>query len=58
VGNASIVKELCDLVTKFAPSIFCIQETQISGSRVEALASTFGYDHAFSIDSNGRSGGL
>jgi exonuclease III len=58
VGNASTVRELKDFVVKFAPSILCIQETQISRTHLEALASTFGFDHAFAIDSDGRSGGL
>jgi exonuclease III len=58
VGNASTVQELRDFVTKFAPSILCIQETQISSSRVEALARTFGFDHSFAVSSDGRRGGL
>jgi hypothetical protein len=58
VGNASTVRELKDFVVKFAPSILCIQETQISRIRVEALASSFGFDQAFAVDSDGRSGGL
>jgi exonuclease III len=58
VGNASTVQEPRDFVVKFAPSILCIQETQISRTHVEALASTFGFNHAFAVDSDGRSGGL
>ena len=58
VGNASTVKELGDLVIKFSHSILCIQETQRSKARVESLASSLGYDHAFVIDSDGRSGSL
>jgi exonuclease III len=58
VGNALTVRELKDFVVKFYPSILCIQETQISRTRVEALASTFGFDNAFAVDTDGRSGGL
>jgi exonuclease III len=57
-GNASTVRELRDLITKFAPSIFCIQETQINRARSESLSSSLGFDHAFGVDSDGRSGGL
>jgi hypothetical protein len=45
-------------VVKFAPSILCIQETQIDRGRVESLAGLLGFDKAFAIDSTGRSGGL
>ncbi|KAK8451750.1 hypothetical protein SEVIR_6G260350v4 [Setaria viridis] len=57
-GNASTVRELRDFITKFAPSILCILETQISKIRVEALAGTLGFDRAFAVGSEGRSGGL
>jgi hypothetical protein len=55
VGNVSIIRELCYFVVEFAPSVLCIHETQISRSHVEALASTFGFDQAFAVDSDGRS---
>lgn len=58
VGNASTVRELRDFITKFAPSILCILETQISKICVEALAGTLGFDRAFAVGSEGRSGGL
>lgn len=43
---------------KFAPTVLCIVETQISGTRVEALASSLGNDKANAINSQGRSGGI
>ena len=58
VGNAATVNELRDLARKFSPTLLCIVETQIEGSRVENLAGTLGYDKAFAVDSRGRSGGL
>jgi hypothetical protein len=57
-GSASTVKEHCYFIIKFAPAVFCIVEIQINRSRVEGLASTLGYDHAFVVGSDGRSGGL
>jgi hypothetical protein len=58
VGNASTVQELRNFIIKFPPSILCIQQSQISGARVESLASSFCFDKTFTIDSDGRSGGL
>ena len=38
--------------------MLCILETQIDKARVESLASSIGFDHAYAIDSVGRSGGI
>lgn len=57
-GNATTVRELREFARKFAPTVLCIVETQISGTRVEARASSLGYDKAYAIDSQGRSGGI
>ena len=57
-GKAAAVRELRELARKFAPTLLCIVETQIKGTRVEALASTLGYDDGRAIDSQGRSGGI
>ena len=57
-GKAATVREVCDFANKFAPTLLCILETQLEGSRVEALAGTFGYDNSFAVDSRGRSGGI
>ena len=38
--------------------IMCVVETQVNKTRVERLASTFGYDNCFAVSSEGRSGGL
>ena len=35
-----------------------VVETQIAGARVEALASTLGYENSYAISSQGRSGGI
>ena len=58
MGNAATVQELREFARKFAPTLLCIVETQIEGSRVEALAGTLGYDSSYVVDSRGRSGGL
>ena len=57
-GNAAIVQELRDFARKLAPTLLCIVETRIEGSRVENLAGTLGYDNAYAVDSEGRSGGI
>ena len=58
VGNTATVQELRDFARKLAPTLLCIVETQIGGSRVENLAGTLGYDNAYAVDSEGRSGGI
>ena len=58
VGKAATVRELRDLARNFAPTLLCIVETQIDGSRVERLAGTIGYDNGYVVSSQGRSGGL
>lgn len=57
-GNVMTVRELREFTQKFAPVVLGIVETQISKSRVEALASSFGYDFSFAVGSSRRSGGL
>lgn len=49
---------MIDLARQFAPSIVCILETQIEGTRVESLADNLGYNNSFAVSSSGRSGGL
>ena len=58
LGNAATVKELRDLARKFAPTVFCVLETQIHKARVESLKGTLGFDNSFAVSSSGRSGGL
>ena len=58
LGNAVTVRELRDLARQFAPSVFCVVETQLHKSRVECLNKTLGYDNSFGVSSEGRSGGL
>jgi hypothetical protein len=50
IGKASAVRELRDFVTKFSPSILCIQETQISRVRVESLDNSLCFDQGFAVD--------
>lgn len=57
-GKPATVKELRDMTRQYAPSILCILETQIEGSRVENLSSTLGFNKSFAVSSSGRSGGL
>ena len=52
------VKQLRELASCFAPSVLCVQETQVHKTRVENLKNTLGFDHAFAVSSIGRSGGL
>jgi hypothetical protein len=58
LGNDATVRELRDFTRECAPSVLCVVETQIHKSRVEILASTLGYDNAFDVSSQGRSGGI
>lgn len=58
IGKAATVRELRDLTRQFAPSILCILETQIEGSRVEDLVDTLGYNKSYAVSSSGRSEGL
>ena len=58
VGKAATVRELRDFARQFAPTLFCILETQMDSARVEALANTFGYDNSYAVSSQGRSGGI
>lgn len=46
------------MARQFAPSVLCVQETQVHKARVEQLKTTLGFDFAFAISSLGRSGGL
>ena len=57
-SNAATVQELRDFAKKFAPTLLCIVETQLEGSRVEALAGTLGYDNSYAVSSRGRNGGI
>ena len=57
-GKAATVRELHDLMKRFAPAVLCIVETQISKARVENLSDTLGFTHSYAIGSSGRSGGL
>ncbi|PNT66467.1 hypothetical protein BRADI_3g12671v3, partial [Brachypodium distachyon] len=58
IGNDATVRELRMLVRRFAPSVLCLQETQVAGSRARNLAFTLGFTNSFAVGSNGRSGGL
>ena len=57
-GKPAAVQELREFARKFAPTVLCIVETQISEARVEALAATFGFDNSYAINSQWRSGGI
>ena len=58
LGDPATVHELHDLARESAPTILCVVETQIAKYRVEGLAGTLDFDHAFGVGSSGRSGGL
>ena len=57
LGNAATIKELREFARDAAPTVLCILETQVHRSRVEGLKKTLGYDNAFALSSNVRSGG-
>ena len=57
-GKAATVHELQDFARQFAPTLLCVVETQIEGSRVEALARTLGFDNSYAVNNQGRSGGI
>ena len=57
-GKPATVRELRDFTRQLAPSIVCILETQIEGSRVENMVGTLGFNKSFAVGSSGRSGGL
>ena len=57
-GKPATIHELLDLTKQHAPSIVCILETQIEGSRVENLVGNLGFDKSFAVSSSGRSGGI
>lgn len=42
----------------YAPTVFCVLETQIHKARVEGLKNTLGYANAFAVSSSGRSDDL
>jgi hypothetical protein len=47
------------ILSSILPLLFIeFKKLKISGARVESLASYFGFDKAFALDSDGRSGGL
>ena len=58
IGKAATVRELRTLARQFAPSILCILETQLEGSRVERLAEGLGFNKSFAVSSSGRRGSL
>ena len=58
IGNDATVRELRTLVQRFAPSVLCLQETQVGGLRARNLAFSFGFSRCYTVGSNGRSGGL
>ena len=58
LGDPATINELRDLVRINSPAILCVLETQIAKDRVVGLKGTLGFDHAYGVDSSGRSGGL
>lgn len=52
------VRELRELAKEYAPSMLCLVETQLEGSRVENLSDSIGFNKSYSVSSTGRSGGL
>ncbi|PNT76348.1 hypothetical protein BRADI_1g47296v3 [Brachypodium distachyon] len=58
IGNDATVRELRTLVRPFAPSVLCLQETQVGSMRAQNLSFTLGFQNSFAVSSSGQSGGL
>jgi exonuclease III len=58
LGDPATINEVRDLVRTHHPSILCLLETQIAKTRMEGLAHSLGFDHAYGVGSSGRSEGL
>lgn len=58
LGNAATVPTICELVRTRKPDIIFLFETLSHGVRLESLRVKLKFDFCFSINCNGRSGGL
>ena len=58
LGNPRTIRALGDLLRDYKPIFLFLMETISYASRIEEIRVKFGFDHCFSVDRRGRSGGL
>src|SRR5438105_310312 len=58
VGQPKAVHEIRSLLQLHRPALVFLSETKVSDRRVQELKWRFGFDRAFGLRSEGRSGGL
>ncbi|XP_042950313.1 uncharacterized protein LOC122282426 [Carya illinoinensis] len=58
LGNPSGIRALRDLIAREGPDLLFLQETKLSTKGMDALKCKLGFVNCFSVDSEGRSGGL
>lgn len=58
LGQPRTVRVLKEMVKSHQPRILFLSETLVEGNKIETLASKIGYENFFSVDRQGRSGGL
>lgn len=55
---ASTVRALREMISQYSPSILFLCETKAKGRKVKNLCNLLSFDHVFTVDPVGRSGGL
>lgn len=58
IGQAATVPALCELVKARRPDIIFLCETLAKSARLELVRLKLNFPNCFSVDCNGRSGGL
>lgn len=58
IGKPRAVRVLREMVNSFKPDLLFLSETLVVSNKIEALASKLGYADFFSVDRQGRGGGL
>ena len=58
LGNPRAVLALKDLVWSHQPNFIFLVETLVNQNKIDAIKKSLGYNGCFSVDCDGRSGGL
>ena len=58
LGAARAVQEMAKLVRFFRPKLLFLSETKRTSNEMSWLRCRWGFDHCFSVNCQGRSGGL
>lgn len=58
LGHSRAVPVLRELTKTHKPDIICLFETLVHSNRIEDMRIKIGFDHAFAIDREERSGGI